>query len=157
MGNCIISEEDHKSTLKTEISEKNMNYNNNIHLNSSNKYLQTSQNKKTLESTTQNEVEILLQRLNPETRKIYDSMKSFFIYNYDFPENEEKNLEFKDPIDLEIGAVYFGTWKNNERWGKGLQIWTDGSIFEGFWKNDKANGKGRLIHSDGDFYEGFFF
>ena len=41
-----------------------------------------------------------------------------------------------------------------EREGKGVQIWSDGSRYEGFWLKDKANGRGRLIHADGDVYEG---
>ena len=41
-----------------------------------------------------------------------------------------------------------------QKYGKGIQVWKDGSIYEGFWKNDKANGKGRLVHANGDIYEG---
>jgi len=36
------------------------------------------------------------------------------------------------------------------RWGKGKQIWEDGSYYNGEWRNNLANGLGRLIHADGD-------
>lgn len=59
-------------------------------------------------------------------------------------------------VVLENGARYEGQWnvETNQRDGKGVQIWADGSIYEGYWKNDKANGRGRLIHADKDVYEG---
>lgn len=57
---------------------------------------------------------------------------------------------------MENGARYKGQWNSvlNQREGRGVQIWPDGSIYEGYWKNDKANGRGRLIHADGDVYLG---
>ncbi|OMJ80441.1 hypothetical protein SteCoe_19289 [Stentor coeruleus] len=61
----------------------------------------------------------------------------------------------KNAVKLENNAIYIGEWNTkNERHGKGLQMWNDGSKYEGYWKNDKANGRGRLIHGDGDVYEG---
>jgi len=61
----------------------------------------------------------------------------------------------KNAVKLENNAIYIGEWNHkNERHGKGLQMWNDGSKYEGYWKNDKANGRGRLIHGDGDVYEG---
>jgi hypothetical protein len=57
---------------------------------------------------------------------------------------------------MENGARYKGQWNKttNQREGRGVQIWPDGSIYEGHWALDKANGRGRLIHADGDVYEG---
>ena len=37
----------------------------------------------------------------------------------------------KPPIKLENGAVYDGEWKGEQRFGRGRQIWTDGSLYEG--------------------------
>ena len=64
-----------------------------------------------------------------------------------------KEIEFKKMAD---NSLYQGEWdtEKNERFGRGYQIWTDGSCYEGYWKNDSANGRGRLIHADGDVYEG---
>jgi hypothetical protein len=31
------------------------------------------------------------------------------------------------------GTIYIGQWKNGMKWGKGKQIWPDGSVYEGFW------------------------
>lgn len=42
----------------------------------------------------------------------------------------------------------------NQRHGRGIQVWMDGSKYEGYWKRDKANVRGKLIHADGDIYEG---
>lgn len=50
--------------------------------------------------------------------------------------------------------VYEGQWKNNERNGRGKQLWKDGSVYEGYWKDNLAHGYGRLIHTDGDVYVG---
>jgi hypothetical protein len=65
-------------------------------------------------------------------------------------------LEMREPVLFKNGSKYEGEWNtdSNERDGRGVQIWADGSIYEGYWKNDRANGRGRLIHSDGDVYEG---
>ena len=40
------------------------------------------------------------------------------------------------------------------RWGRGVQIYNDGSRYEGQWRNDQASGYGRLIHATGDVYIG---
>ena len=42
----------------------------------------------------------------------------------------------------------------NERNGRGVQQWKDGSVYEGYWRNNLAYGFGRLIHADGDVYVG---
>ena len=61
-------------------------------------------------------------------------------------------------LELENRARYDGEWLvdnyQDTRYGKGKQIWPDGSLYEGYWEDNKANGKGRLIHADGDVYEG---
>ena len=61
------------------------------------------------------------------------------------------------PIEyLENGAMYEGEWhpEKNERDGRGIQIWPDGSRYDGFWKDGVACGYGRLVHAEGDVYEG---
>ncbi|OMJ65703.1 hypothetical protein SteCoe_37759 [Stentor coeruleus] len=68
--------------------------------------------------------------------------------------NEESLLK-RGSVEMENGAIYAGEWnKNNQRHGKGKQVWSDGSMYEGYWINDKACGRGRLIHANGDVYEG---
>ena len=65
-------------------------------------------------------------------------------------------MVYRPPYRLQNGAIYVGQWNsdNNDREGKGRQVWPDGSTYEGYWLSDKANGCGRLIHSDGDVYHG---
>ena len=87
--------------------------------------------------------------LNENTKEVLMKLGNF---QYD-EEDEFIDFDWKGPIEIDT-AVYYGQWKNTERFGRGLQIWTDGSQFEGYWKNDMANGKGRLIHNDGDVYIG---
>ena len=61
----------------------------------------------------------------------------------------------RSAVEMENGQIFAGEWNiKNQRHGKGLQSWNDGSMYEGYWKNDKANGRGRLIHANGDVYEG---
>ena len=59
-------------------------------------------------------------------------------------------------VEYDNKAIYYGEWniEKNERHGRGIQSWIDGSRYEGFWKNDRASIKGLLIHADGDIYEG---
>jgi hypothetical protein len=63
---------------------------------------------------------------------------------------------YRPMVELENHARYEGEWQNDQdiRYGKGMQIWPDGSMYEGWWSENKANGKGRLIHADGDVYDG---
>ena len=69
--------------------------------------------------------------------------------------NDDIKVFKRGPVELDNGAIYTGEWnENNQRHGKGTQVWTDGSKYEGYWRFDKANGKGRLIHADGDVYVG---
>ena len=76
-------------------------------------------------------------------------------FAYSVIDDDAVKVLAKAPVTLENGAVYVGEWnENNEKHGKGMQIWNDCSKYEGFWKYGKANGKGRLIHGDGDVYEG---
>ena len=62
----------------------------------------------------------------------------------------------RQPVEFDNKAIYYGEWNvaTNQRHGRGIQVWIDGSRYEGYWKNDKANIKGRLYHADGDIYEG---
>ena len=77
-----------------------------------------------------------------------------FSFGHDEVKNRGRRV-FQE-VDIENGAKYFGEINpvNQEKDGKGKQVWPDGSVYEGWWRNDKANGKGRLIHGDGDVYEG---
>ena len=75
-------------------------------------------------------------------------------YKWEKHITEFDKLPERPPTEMENGAVYFGQWKSELRWGKGKQLWPDGSLYEGYWKNDMTNGRGRLIHCDGDVYEG---
>jgi hypothetical protein len=66
-------------------------------------------------------------------------------------------VQVRPAVEYENKAVYYGEWNitTNQRYGRGIQTWIDGSRYEGYWKNDKANIRGKLIHADGDIYEGY--
>ncbi len=51
-----------------------------------------------------------------------------------------------------IRYIFFRVGDN--RHGKGIMLWADGSVYEGIWRRNQANGKGRLVHIDGDIYDG---
>ena len=91
---------------------------------------------------------------NPEVEATLAKYKEFDYDKYKDKMKPEENLPTDGPYQMETNATYTGQWKNLLRWGRGRQIWQDGSVYDGFWKDDKANGYGRLIHSDGDVYEG---
>jgi hypothetical protein len=68
-------------------------------------------------------------------------------------------VSLRECVEYENKAIYYGEWstESNQRHGRGIQIWVDGSRYEGYWKKDKANVRGKLIHADGDIYEGNLF
>lgn len=72
------------------------------------------------------------------------------------PLNDNITVLLKEPVKFNNKAIYYGEWSSNsnQRHGRGIQTWIDGSRYEGYWKNDKANIKGKLYHADGDIYEG---
>ena len=81
---------------------------------------------------------------------------------------ERIKVDLKHTVEYENKAIYYGEWSvdsnntgksnsissPNQRYGRGVQVWIDGSRYEGYWKTDKANIRGKLIHADGDIYEG---
>ena len=61
------------------------------------------------------------------------------------------NLILKPPYEFpNKRQIYYGEWKDNERYGRGVQQWLDGSRYEGYFIDGKANIKGKLFHSNGD-------
>jgi hypothetical protein len=72
------------------------------------------------------------------------------------PLNDNVKVSLRAQVEYENKSIYYGEWnvEKNQRHGRGIQYWLDGSKYEGYWKNDKANVRGRLIHADGDIYEG---
>ena len=72
------------------------------------------------------------------------------------PLNDGVEVELKQTVEYENKAIFYGEWskKDNMRYGRGIQVWLDGSKYEGYWMNDKANKRGKLTHADGDVYEG---
>ena len=68
---------------------------------------------------------------------------------------KEKKLTKRGPVILENDEIYTGDWNSlNQRHGRGVQVWSDGSTYEGYWKSDVACGKGRMISGHGDVYDG---
>ncbi len=90
---------------------------------------------------------------NPATRATEDRLGAF---NYDQDHQfDENDLIGRGAYELDNGAIYKGQWsREGLRYGRGIQVWVDGSKYEGYWRSDMANGMGRLIHADGDVYEG---
>jgi hypothetical protein len=62
----------------------------------------------------------------------------------------------KPIVQLPSGAIYQGEWNefDNQRDGRGIQIWPNGSRYDGYWKDGMAHGQGRLVHAMGDVYIG---
>jgi hypothetical protein len=62
----------------------------------------------------------------------------------------------RQPVEYDNKSIYFGEWNlsTDQKHGRGIQLWMDGSRYEGYWKNDRANIKGILYHADGDIYDG---
>ena len=80
--------------------------------------------------------------------------------NFDYG-NTISNLDgvkraFRDIQKIDETGQYLGFWDEeaNQRDGKGVMIFTNGSRYDGYWNKNKTNGRGRLIHADGEMYEG---
>jgi hypothetical protein len=51
-------------------------------------------------------------------------------------------------------GLYEGEWIGQNKDGRGVYKWANGSRYDGFWKNNKNHGYGRLVSVNGDIYEG---
>lgn len=60
-----------------------------------------------------------------------------------------------DTDDFGEEGEYNGMWVRDNREGKGVMRWSDGSIFEGLWKCDKRI-SGKMTMVDGLIYKGKF-
>lgn len=90
--------------------------------------------------------------INPGVRRSKTQLPGFA---FSKPLQDGVEVEMKEALVLEGGVVYTGEWnKQNERHGRGTQVWPDGSKYEGYWQHDKSTGLGRLTHMDGDVYTG---
>ena len=45
----------------------------------------------------------------------------------------------KEICEIENNAKYFGEWIDNERCGKGVIVWKDGSKYEGYLFRNQVN------------------
>ncbi|CAK66681.1 unnamed protein product (macronuclear) [Paramecium tetraurelia] len=123
-------------------------------LNSISKETNIPQNLKTIEKVPET--------LDNQTKSVHLFFKfdSLFQLRQGLPKfiYEESQLEpgliTRGPVQDELDHIYIGQWKDNAKWGRGIQYWSDGSYYEGYWRDNKQNGKGRLIHVEGDVYEG---
>ena len=107
------------------------------------------------ESTMRNNINFSKNIQNISTKIKDEEIRDLFIsYPPLFFQNTD--LQIKRIIELENFSEYYGECdiNTNKRFGRGIQLWIDGSRYEGYWVNDKANIKGKLKHNDGDIYEG---
>ena len=61
----------------------------------------------------------------------------------------------KDPSDQRL-EHYHGFYKRNQKWGKGVYEYADGSCYDGLWEYDQKNGHGEMRWPNGDCYIGNF-
>ena len=54
------------------------------------------------------------------------------------------------------GSIYKGSWQDNQRSGKGTQIYNDKTFYDGKWENNKRHGKGTEEDIYGNKYTGFW-
>lgn len=53
-------------------------------------------------------------------------------------------------------AVYKGSFKDGEYYGKGTLKQSDGYIYQGYWQNGKPEGKGKARYASGEKYVGYY-
>ena len=64
------------------------------------------------------------------------AIQKYNLPHYEFRECDfdTSHLIYQEPYELDNGAVYTGQWSVNRlRWGKGTQVWLDGSVYKGHW------------------------
>ena len=54
-----------------------------------------------------------------------------------------------DPHDPTAVETYIGMFKDDNREGDGVYLYSDGTKYEGQWKNNERNGLGRQYDEDG--------
>jgi len=88
---------------------------------------------------------------------VYSSLPAFV---YDDTESECFDCEYRIPQQLPTGEIYIGQWKNDQKFGRGTEITTEGDIRQGYYKEGLSVGKRREIdikgstkewNSDGEF------
>ena len=86
--------------------------------------------------------------------------QNFGNFDYELPVEYEQFLNKTSLLPIQSYSTsigyYQGQLKDGYRYGRGKQLWSDGSYYEGYWRDDQAYAKGRLIHSSGDVYDGFW-
>ncbi|TGL92191.1 membrane-binding protein [Leptospira barantonii] len=58
--------------------------------------------------------------------------------------------------DSDVECIFQGTFRGNQKVGKGSYTCANGESFDGIYENDFANGYGKLRYSDGTVFEGEF-
>lgn len=68
----------------------------------------------------------------------------------------QKVFTMENGIQFIIKSLYIinRNPKTDQKHGRGIQAYIDGSYYEGYWRENKTNIQGKLIHPDGDRYEG---
>ena len=118
------------------------------------------ENKEKTEEKKENE------NIVPKTDKNLNKNSS----NTQIPKEELEKLfkeypPLKDGIDVKINgpikdndSIYLGEWdfSKNEKHGRGIQYFEEGTKYYGYFSQNKENIKGKLIYNNGDIYEGEF-
>jgi len=82
-------------------------------------------------------------------------LKAYLVYNhlptfvFDNAESECADCEYRVPQQLPTGEIYIGQWKNDQKFGRGTEISTDGVIRQGYYKDGLFVGKRREIDIKG--------
>jgi len=82
--------------------------------------------------------------------KVYLVWKSIPTFIYNDTSSECFDCEYRPPQQLDNGDIYIGQWKNDQKFGRGTEISTDGSrVREGYYEDGLWAGKRREINKSG--------
>ena len=91
-----------------------------------------------------------------QLKKPTDNRLDFYDFNW-----EEYVFDYEGKYPVTHGPIrdddkkftYEGEWNSeDEKHGRGVQLWDNGTIYEGYWSHDKPHGKGRIVFHNGDVY-----
>jgi len=87
-----------------------------------------------------------IQRTQLKLYLVYGTIPAFV---FDDAESECQDCEYRKPQQLANGDIYIGQWKNEQKFGRGTEIFVDGTVRQGYYEDGMFVGKRREITVNG--------
>ncbi|CAD8151327.1 unnamed protein product [Paramecium octaurelia] len=102
-----------------------------------------------------------IQNYKPQILENYQELQNDPSFSVQFDETQLFFGLIVDGLKQGVGVYYKqgkyifeGDWQQNQKSGRGIELFINGSYYEGQYVNGKPSGMGRFYWSNGEFYEG---